>query len=67
MVIGHLISAESYRRQRDEVAKSMYLQFENKPVEDRPVKDMVSPCNYIALVSYIGGIVCLLLFVLQNL
>jgi len=67
MVVGHLISAESYRRQRDEVARNMYLQFENKPVEDKPIKDMVSPFNFVALASYIGGIVCLLLFVLLNL
>jgi len=67
MVIGHLLSAESYRKQRDEVAKNMYLQFEGKPAENKPLKDIVSPCNYIALASYIGGIICLLLFVLLNL
>jgi len=67
MVLGHLISAESYRRQRDEVARNMYLQFENKPIEEKPLIDVVSPCNYIALASYVGGIICLLLFVLLNL
>jgi len=68
MVIGHLISARSYGKQRDMVARSMYLQFEDKqPVEEETLTDMVSPCNYIALISYIGGIACLLLFVLLNL
>lgn len=67
MVVGHLLSAESYSRQRDAVARNMYLQFEGKATENKPLKDMVSPCNYIALASYIGGIVCLLLFVLLNL
>jgi len=67
MVIGHLMSAESWRKQRDQVAKDMFLQFDGKPVENKPTKDSVSPCNYIALISYIGGIVCLLWFVLINL
>jgi len=67
MVIGHLISAESWRKQRDQVAKDMFLQFDGKPVENEPTKDRVSPCNSIALVSYIGGIVCLLWFILINL
>ena len=67
MVIGHLLSAESYRRQRDAVARNMLLQFDDKPAENKPVKDMVSPCNYVALTSYTGGIICLLLFVLLNL
>jgi len=67
MVVGHLLSAESYRRQRDEVARNMVLQFDGKPTENKPLRDMVSPCNYIALASYVGGIVCLLLFVLFNL
>ena len=67
MVIGHLLSAESYRRQRDEVARNMSLKFEGKTAENKTLKDMVSPCNYIALASYVGGIICLLLFVLLNL
>jgi ABC-type siderophore export system fused ATPase/permease subunit len=67
MVLGHLLSAETYRRQRDEVAESMVLQFKDKPAEDKVTRDFVSPCNYAALFMYIGGIVCLLLFVLLNL
>jgi len=67
MVIGHLLSAESYRRQRDEVARNMLLQYDGKAAENKPLRDFVSPCNYIALVSYAGGIICLLLFVLLNL
>jgi len=67
MVIGHLISAESWRKERDQITKDMFLQYDDKPVEDKPVKDRVSPCNSIALISYIGGIVCLLCFVLINL
>jgi len=67
MVIGHLISAETWRKQRDQIAQDMLFQYENKPVEDKPVKDKVSPCNNIALITYIGGIACLLCFVLINL
>jgi hypothetical protein len=67
MVLGHLLSAETYRRQRDEVAESMILQFKGKPTENKVTRDFVSPCNYTALFMYIGGIVCLLLFVLLNL
>ena len=67
MVIGHLISAESWRKQRDGIARNMILQYNDKPVEDKPVKDRVSPCNVLALISYAGGIVCLLWFVLKNL
>ena len=66
IVVGHLISAESYRRIRDNVAKDMYLMFEGKPAEKRHHKDFVSPLNYVSLISFIGGIVCLLLFVLIN-
>jgi len=67
MVIGHLISAETWRRQRDQIARDMLLQYDDKPIENKPVKDRVSPCNTLALISYIGGIVCLLWFVLINL
>jgi hypothetical protein len=67
MVLGHLLSAETYRRQRDDVAKDMALQFDGKPAENKITRDAVSPCNYISLLSYTGGIVCLLLFVLSNL
>ena len=67
MVIGHLLSAESYRRLRDEVARNMLLQYDDKAVENKTLRDFVSPCNYIALLSYVGGIICLLLFVLLNL
>jgi hypothetical protein len=67
MVLGHLLSAEAYRKQRDDVAKNMALQFNGEPAEDTNVTDTVSPCNYISLILYIGGIVCLLLFVLLNL
>ena len=67
MVIGHLISAETWRKQRDQIAQDMLLQYDSKPVEHKPVKDKVSPCNSFALIFYIGGIVCLLWFVLINL
>jgi hypothetical protein len=67
MVLGHLLSAEAYRKQRDDVAKNMALQFNGEPAEDTNVADAVSPCNYISLILYIGGIICLLLFVLLNL
>ena len=67
MVIGHLISAESWRKQRDNIAQNMILQYNDKPVEDKPAKDRVSPCNIAALISYAGGIACLLCFVLINL
>jgi hypothetical protein len=67
MVIGHLLSAESYRRLRDEVARNMLLQYDGKSAKNKPLRDIVSPCNYIALVSYVGGIICLLLFVPFNL
>jgi len=67
MVIGHLISAETWRKQRDQIAQDMLLQYDNKPVEHKPVRDRVSPCNSFALVAYIGGIICLLWFVLINL
>jgi hypothetical protein len=66
MVLGHLLSAEAYRRQRDNVARNMLLQFEGKPAEDAVTRDSVSPCNYIALLAYTGGIICLLSFVLLN-
>jgi hypothetical protein len=66
MVLGHLLSAEAYRRQRDNVARSMLLQFEGKSAEEAVTRDSVSPCNYIALFAYVGGIICLLLFVLLN-
>ena len=67
MVVGHLISAESWRKQRDEIVQSMFLQYDGKSVEDKPVKDIVSPCNILSLIFYVGGIVCLLWFVLINL
>jgi len=67
MVIGHLISAESWRKERDQIARDMFLQYDGKPVENKQVKDKVSPCNILALISYVGGIVCLLCFVLINL
>jgi hypothetical protein len=67
MVLGHLLSAEAYRKQRDGIAKDMTLQFNSEPVEETNPVDVISPCNYISLVLYIGGIVCLLLFVLTNL
>jgi hypothetical protein len=67
MVLGHLLSAEAYRKQRDDVARSMVLQFDGKTAEDKVTRDFVSPCNYIALFMYTGGIVCLLLFILLNL
>jgi hypothetical protein len=67
MVLGHLLSAEAYRKQRDDVSRSMALQFEDKPAENNVTRDLVSPCNYIALFAYTGGIVCLLSFVLLNL
>jgi len=67
MVTGHLISAETWRKQRDEVAKDMLLQYEGESSNGKPVKDRVSPCNKIALISYTGGIICLLWFVLINL
>jgi len=67
MVIGHLISAETWRKQRDQVARDMFLQYDGKPIENKQIKDKVSPCNSLALISYIGGIVCLLWFVLINL
>jgi hypothetical protein len=57
MVIGHLLSAETYRRYRDNVAKDMTLQFSGKPIENKNIIDVVSPCNYIALILYIGGII----------
>ena len=66
-VIGNLISAETYRKQRDEIAKNLILKYEGKLPEEAITVDFVSPCNYIALISYLGGIVCLLLFVLLNL
>jgi hypothetical protein len=67
IVLGHLLSAEAYRKQRDNVARNMALQFEGKPAENDVTKDSVSPCNYTALFAYIGGIICLLSFVLLNL
>ena len=67
MVLGHLLSAQAYRKQRDEIARSMVLEFEGKSSHEREVRDYVSPCNYVALIAYIGGIVCLLMFVLLNL
>jgi hypothetical protein len=67
MVLGHLLSAEAYRRQRDNIARNMTLQFEDKPAENSITRDYVSPCNYIAILAYVGGITCLLLFVLLNL
>ena len=67
MVSGHLLSAHAYRKQRDEIARGMVLEFEGKSSSETNVKDYVSPCNYIALIAYIGGIVCLLMFVLLNL
>jgi hypothetical protein len=67
MVLGHLLSAEAYRKQRDNIARNMTLQFEGKPAENSITRDFVSPCNYIAIFAYVGGIVCLLSFVLLNL
>jgi len=67
MVLGHLLSAEAHRKQRDEIARSMILEFEGKSSHEAGVRDYVSPCNYVALIAYIGGIVCLLMFVLLNL
>ena len=67
MAIGHLMSAKAYGKLRDDVAKNMALLYEGKPVENKQFGDSVSPCNYIALISFIGGMVCLLLFVLLNL
>jgi hypothetical protein len=67
MVLGHLLSAEAYRKQRDNIARDMTLQFEGKPAEKTITRDSVSPCNYIAIFAYVGGITCLLSFVLLNL
>jgi ABC-type siderophore export system fused ATPase/permease subunit len=67
MVLGHLLSAKAYWKQRDNVARDMARQFEGKPTENKIARDSVSPCNYIALSTYIGGIICLLLFVALNL
>jgi hypothetical protein len=67
MVLGHLLSAEAYRKQRDNIARNMTLQFEDKPAENSVTRDCVSPCNYIAIFAYVGGITCLLLFVSLNL
>jgi hypothetical protein len=67
IVLGHLLSAKAYRKQRDDVARDMALQFADKPTEDKITRDFVSPCNYIALLAYIGGIICLLVFIPLNL
>jgi hypothetical protein len=67
IVLGHLLSAEAYRKQRDDVARNMTLQFDGEATEDETTRDFVSPCNYTALFMYTGGIICLLLFVLLNL
>ncbi|MDR3147913.1 MAG: hypothetical protein LBU00_06010 [Treponema sp.] len=67
IVLGHLLSAKAYSKQRDNVARNMALQFADKPAEDKITRDFVSPCNYIALFAYIGGIICLLTFVALNL
>ncbi|GHV75628.1 hypothetical protein AGMMS49942_04490 [Spirochaetia bacterium] len=66
-VLGHLLSANAYRKHRDNTTKEMYAQFDGAPIETRKIRNFVSPCNYLALISYAGGIVCLLLFVLLNL
>jgi hypothetical protein len=67
IVSGHLLSAEAYRKQRDDVAREMVLHFDGKTVEEKTDRDFVSPCNYAALFMYTGGIICLLLFILLNL
>jgi len=67
MVIGHLLSSKAYRQQCGEIARNMALAFEGKPSQETEPADYVSPCNYVALIAYIGGIICLLLFVLLNL
>jgi hypothetical protein len=67
IVSGHLLSAEAYRKQRDDIAREMILHFDGKAVEEKTDRDFVSPCNYAALFMYTGGIICLLLFILLNL
>ena len=67
MVIGHLLSAYAYRKQRDEVAKNLVLEFSGNCTQETETRDCISPCNFGALFFYVGGIVCLLLFVLLNL
>jgi hypothetical protein len=66
MVLGHLVSAEAFRKQCDNIVKNVTLQFEGKPAENKAVRDIVSPCNYASLILYAGGIVCLLLFIFLN-
>ncbi|GHT57940.1 hypothetical protein FACS1894109_11180 [Spirochaetia bacterium] len=66
-VLGHLLSANAYRKHRDNTTKEMYAQIDGVPIETKRIRNFVSPCNYLAIISYAGGIVCLLLFVLLNL
>jgi hypothetical protein len=67
MTIGHLLSAETYRKHRDNVAENISLAYEDKPPKDIKTIDTVSPCNYGSLGLYIGGVACLLFFVISNL
>jgi hypothetical protein len=66
IILGHLLSAEAYRKLRDKVAQDMIRKYKGDLIETHNTLDLVSPCNYIAFIFFIGGVVCLLWFVLLN-
>jgi hypothetical protein len=51
-VLGHLFSANAYRKQRDNTTKEMYAKIDGVPVETKRIRNLVSPCNYLAISSY---------------
>ena len=66
MSFGYLFSAKAYFKLQEEVVKNITRQYNGEEEQYVGSCDLVSPCNYISLIAYIGGIVCLLVFMAMN-
>jgi hypothetical protein len=70
LLIGFRISSTIHSNICKEIYEEMNIKFEGKEadiVKDRSIMfNWSNVLNHIALISFIGGIVCLLLFILMN-
>jgi hypothetical protein len=69
MAVSFRVSAFVHGELAGEATKNYFLQLEGKPAENKARSryfDRISVCNYSALILFIGGFVCFLLFVLFN-
>ncbi|GHT71778.1 hypothetical protein FACS1894110_25360 [Spirochaetia bacterium] len=67
IVVSFRISSFIHRKLIEQENKNLALQYEGKPAEYKVKGVSVDIFNYTALTTFIGGIVCLLLFVVKNL